>query len=202
MFVYYDMLPAAAKTFAVISKNLSQAQISEEFETLHRQNKGILIERGANTICLQNSVCAKPVFDYTAAQVEHYNGDNKNFIVPAVRNMTTDLLCANDEDIHLMLKKINSFASEVQDLFVSSYGRLYAKKPNLREVFWNKILQEASATSDFSSLYNNLGEIVSIDDKKIPQCLDKKHSYGKRSHYSVLNALKRFQTFLVESKLV
>lgn len=30
----------------------------------------------------------------------------------------------------------------------------------------------------------------------------KKHSYGKRSHYSVLNALKRFQTFLVESKLV
>lgn len=30
----------------------------------------------------------------------------------------------------------------------------------------------------------------------------KKHSYGKRSHYSVLNALKRFQTFLIESKLV
>ena len=30
----------------------------------------------------------------------------------------------------------------------------------------------------------------------------KKHSYGKRSHYSVLNALKRFQKFLVESKLV
>lgn len=30
----------------------------------------------------------------------------------------------------------------------------------------------------------------------------KKHSYGKRSHYSVLNALKRFQTFLVESNLV
>ena len=29
-----------------------------------------------------------------------------------------------------------------------------------------------------------------------------KHSYGKRSHYSVLNALKRFQTFLIESKLV
>ena len=30
----------------------------------------------------------------------------------------------------------------------------------------------------------------------------KKHSYGKRSHYSVLNALRRFQTFLIESKLV
>jgi len=30
----------------------------------------------------------------------------------------------------------------------------------------------------------------------------KKHSYGKRNHYSVLNALKRFQTFLVENKQV
>ena len=30
----------------------------------------------------------------------------------------------------------------------------------------------------------------------------KKYSFGKRSHYSVFNALKRFQTFLAESKLV
>ena len=188
-----DMLPTAAQTFAVISKNLSQAQITEAFETLHRQNKGILIERGANTICLQNSVCAKPVFNYTVAQVEHYSGDNKNSIMPAVRNMTTALLCANDEDIHLMLEKINSLAPEVQDLFISSYGKLYAKKTNLREVFWNKILHEASATSDFSRLYNNLGEIVSIDDRKIPECLDIIHSTISDSKHNASSLKKAYE---------
>ncbi len=46
-------------------------------------------------------------------------------------------------------------------------------------------------------LIKNLSSILPEYEKN-----GKKHSYGKRSHYSVLNALKRFQTFLVESKQI
>lgn len=46
-------------------------------------------------------------------------------------------------------------------------------------------------------LIKNIADILPEFEKN-----GKKSSYGKRSHYSVLNALKRFQTFLIENNLL
>ena len=168
-----DMLPVAAETFASISKGLSQSEIAEVLTTLHKNDKYNFIERGTNIICTQNPVCAEPIFNYIASQIEKtpYTDDKKNFFMPAVRNLTTTLLCAADEELPLMMKKINSFEPEIQNLFVSSYGKLYASKPLLRTDIWSKLLKEASTTSKFNRLYENLGAIITADSEKIPECL-------------------------------
>lgn len=168
-----DMLPVAAKTFASISKSLSQPQIAEALNAFHNQNRDNFIERGASSFCMSNPVCAVPVFNYIASQVEKtpYSDDKKNFFMPAAHNMTTALLCAADEELPAMMKKINSFEPEIQNLFVSSYGKLYAKKSCLRDDIWGKLLKEAQNTSKFNRLYENLGVIIAADSEKIPECL-------------------------------
>lgn len=168
-----DMLPVAATTFAFISKGLSQSKIAEVLNTLHENGKDILIERGANIFCSQNPMCAEPVFDYIFTQVQKtpYNDDKKNFFMPAVRNLTIALLSATDEKILPMMNKINSLEPGIQNLFVSSYGKIYASKPLLRDDIWEKLLKEASTTSRFDRLYENLGAVVKANSEKIPECL-------------------------------
>ena len=162
-----DMLPVAAETFASISKNLSQTQIAEVLSTLHNQKRDDFIEREANIICEQNPVAVEPVFNFIASQVEKipYSDDKKNFFMLAAHNMTTALLCAADEELPFMMKKVNSFKPEIQNLFVSSYGELYAQKPRLREKIWGKLLKEDSTTSKFNRLYENLGAIITADSE-------------------------------------
>ncbi len=201
-----DMLPTAADVFAIISKNLSQAQISEALKTLHQLDKDRLIERGTKIICKRNPVCAKPIFDYIAAQVDStpYCDDNKNFLLPAARNMTTALSYAADKETSSIIKKINSFAPEVQDLFVSSYGKLYVQKPSFREVFLGKILKDASEPCKFGRLYQNLGDIIIADAEKIPQCLSvisahisdtRQDSSDLNKVYEVLGQIRRIPVY-------
>ena len=197
-----DMLPLAAKTFGSISKHLLQAQIADALQTIHNSGKDVFIECGAMNICMQNPVCAKPIFNFIADQVEKtpYSDDKKNFFIPAVRNMTSALLYAADEELPAMLKKINSFEPKVQDLFISSYGKLFAQKPYLRETVWDKVLQDAHTTTNFSRLYQNLGAIVAADKEKIPQCLhiisskidDTKHdATDLKKAYEVLGQIRK-----------
>jgi len=168
-----DMLPTAAEVFATISQNLTQSQISDAVKLLHIQNKNILFERGTAIICQKNPVCAKPIFDHIAflAETEPYSDDKKNFFVPAVRNMTTTLLCASDAELPQMLQKTFRFEPKVQELFASSYGKLYAQRSQFKEILWNKILQDASVTHDFSRLYQNIEDVIQADNEKIPDCL-------------------------------
>lgn len=168
-----DMLPTAAQTFASISKNLSQEQIAEILDNLHNQNRDNFIEREASSFCEANPVFAVPVFNYIASKIKNtpYNDDSKNIFIPAVRNMVSALLCAADEEISSMMRKINSFAPEVQDLFVSSFGKLYSQKSCLRKDIWDKLLKEAENTSRYTRLYLNLGTIISADSGKVPECL-------------------------------
>lgn len=190
-----DMLPAAAKTFASISKHLSQGQIAQALQTIHNSGKDNFIERGANVICTQNPVCAEPIFNYIANQVEKtpYSDDKKNFFMPASRNMTSALLCAADEELPAMMNKINSFEPEVRNLFVSSYGKLYASKPSLRKTIWEKLLNENENTSKFSRLYENLGTIATADSAKIPECLRIISSKISDPHHDTIDLKKAYE---------
>ena len=190
----------AAQTFAAISKGLSQTQINEVIDTLHKQNKDCLIEK-VNVICAENPKCATPIFNFMVARIEQtsYGDDTKNFLAPAVNNLANILLYAADEELPPMLKKINSLEPKAQDLFASSYGRLYKHKPCLRDFIWYKISEEAANTTSFNRLYRNLEAVVDADGARIPGCLHlinskitdpKQDSFDLKTAYKVLGKIR------------
>lgn len=195
-----DMLPTAAQTFAAITKGLSPLQITEVIDTLHKQNKDCLIEK-ASMICRENPKCATPIFNFMATRIKQtpYSDDTKNFLVPAVNNLANVLLCAIDEELPAMLKRIGSLEPKVQDLFASSYGRLYKHKPYLRDFIWYKISKEAANTTDFNRLYRNLEAVVDTDGARLPGCLQlirskitdpKQDSFDLKTAYKVLGKIR------------
>ena len=169
-----DMLPLTSEVFATISQSLSKEQINQVIDKLYRLNKSRLIERGANTICMKNPACCMAIFDRLVMQISSlpYNPEEKNFYVPAVRNLTGIILCAPDNELPVMMNKIAALAPEIQKNFYKSYGKIYSAKPTLRDFLWHKIInQQISQPDDLQQLYNNLGAVAGVDESKLGECL-------------------------------
>ncbi len=169
-----DMLPDAVEVFALMTKSLSKPQIKEMVDKIDEMGSGILLDRGAIAICIQNPECSEIIFDRMADKVKKipYQDDLQNFFAPFMKNMTAAVIHANDDAASAMLDKVNDFEPALQGMFFSGYGKIYAEKPSMREKMWEKITAyKPKKTADFCRLYRNLAVIAEADDSKIPDCL-------------------------------
>lgn len=169
-----DMIPDAVEVFTLMTKSLSKPQIKEMVDKIDEMGNGVLLDRGAIAICIQNPKCSEIIFDRMADKIKKipYQDDLQNFFAPFMKNMTAAVIHANDDAASAMLDKVNDFEPALQGMFFSGYGKIYAEKPSMREKMWEKITAyKPKKTADFCRLYQNLAVIADADESRVSDCL-------------------------------
>ncbi|MBP5399891.1 MAG: hypothetical protein J6Y53_05720 [Alphaproteobacteria bacterium] len=171
----FDMIPDAADVFALMTKDLSKPQIKEMIAKIDEEEKGILIDRGAVFICAQNPKCSEIIFDRMVDKIKKipYRDDLQGFYAPFIKNMTTAVIHATDDETSAMIKKTDNLEPELKGMFFAQLGKIYTEKPSMRDEVWDKIKKfTPKKTTDFCRLYQNIAIIANEDERKIPECLD------------------------------